>query len=304
MDRIASLEVFVLAAEFGSFSAVADALGISGPMVGKHVRAIERSIGTQLINRTTRRQHLTEAGQIFYERCKVVLAEFQSLKDVTSASAKPSGRLRVSVPVHLGRHCVAPILFRLGQRYPELQLELSFTDRLLDLASERLDLVVRTGALQSRSDHVARTIARQRMIVCCSPQYMHEHGKPEGVAAITLHDAITYGRAGQPSPWLFRRADGTIEQVAPRSRVLLDDLDAIADAAVAGLGLAWLPEWLVAARLKEGKLTGVLDERIAYLYECHAVWLTSPYISAKVRAAVDALVSELPGRVTGTSREL
>lgn len=113
---------------------------------------------------------------------------------------------------------------------------------------------------------------------------------------------FAYGRAGLAAPWIFRRDDGAAEQVAPHCRVLLDDLDAIADAAVAGLGIAWLPEWLIACRLGAGALVALLQERPAHLYPCHAVWLASPHIPIRIRAAIDILAAELPGRVASSGR--
>src|ERR671931_334084 len=152
MDRLTSMAVFVKTVELGSFAAAAAALDLSAPMVGKHVRFLEERLGVRLINRTTRRQNLTEFGRAYYERCRVVLAEAEAADALAADQlSEPRGRLRITMPALLGRRCVAPILFELAQRYPALELDLSFTDRLIDIAEDGYDLAIRTGGLDDRA---------------------------------------------------------------------------------------------------------------------------------------------------------
>lgn len=173
MDRLASMAVFIKAVDLGSFAAAADALDMSGPMVGKHVRSLEERLGVRLITRTTRRQTLTEFGRAYYERCRVVLAEAAAADALaTDQLAEPRGKLRVTMPVHFGRHCVAPVLLRLARKYPALELDLSFNDRFSDLADDEYDLAIRTGEPEDRSGVVSRRVARQRMVVCAAPAYL------------------------------------------------------------------------------------------------------------------------------------
>src|SRR5919198_6107079 len=163
MDRLASMAVFVKAVDLGSFAAAADALNLSGPMVGKHVRFLEERLGVRLINRTTRRQNLTEFGRAYYERCRVLLAEAEAADALAADQlSEPRGKLRVTMPVLFGRRCVAPILLELAKHYPALELDLSLNDRIADLAEDGYDLAVRTGSLEDESGVVARRIARQR----------------------------------------------------------------------------------------------------------------------------------------------
>lgn len=298
MDRLTSMAVFVKAVDLGSFAAAADALGITGPMVGKHVRFLEERLGTRLLNRTTRRQSLTDFGRAYYERCRLILAEAEAADALAADQlAEPRGKLRVTMPVHFGRHCAMPILLELARQYPALELELSFSDRLIDLAEDGYDLAIRTGSLQDRADTIARRVGRQRMIVCASPTYLAQHGEPQWIDDLRQHHAIVYRRSWPVAPWLFPRNDQPPAELQPAGRLMLDDLDAIADAATEGMGIAWLPSWLVRERIDAGALVPLLPNEPAFLYDAYALWLRTPHLARKVRLAVDALAAELPKRM-------
>jgi DNA-binding transcriptional LysR family regulator len=296
MDRLESMEAFVKAVDLGSFAAAAAALDLSGPMVGKHVRFLEERLGMRLINRTTRRQSLTDFGRAYYERCRMVLAEAQAADALaTDQLSEPRGKLRVTMPAHFGRHCVTPILLALARRHPTLELDLSLSDRFADLVDDGFDLAIRTGTLDDRAGIIARRVARQRMIVCASPSYIETFGRPLQLEDVASHQAIVYRRVGQAlQPWLFPRDDGSVIEIAPAGRLRFDDLDAIADAAIDGMGLAWLPYWLVRDRIKAGRLVRLLPDLPDYLYDCHALWLHAPHLPLKVRLAVDTLAAGLP----------
>src|SRR4051812_28593828 len=238
MDRLTSMAVFVKAVDVGSFAAAADVLEMSAPMVGKHVRFLEQRLGVRLIHRTTRRQSLTDAGQAYYERCRNVLAEAEAADALASdQSSEPRGRLRVTMPALLGRHCIVPSLLRLAQKYPALELDLSFGDPIADLIDGGYDLAIRTGNLSDQSGLIARRIARQRMMVCGSRAYLKRHGKPGSVDELAQHQAIIYRRSGRVRPWLFPREGQAPLEIWPAGRLRLDDLEAIADAATSGMGL-------------------------------------------------------------------
>lgn len=296
MDRLTSMAVFVKTVDLGSFAAAAAALDLSGPMVGKHVRFLEERLGVRLINRTTRRQSLTDFGRAYYERCRVVLAEAEAADALAADQlSEPRGKLRVTMPVHFGRRCVAPILLELARQHPALELELSLSDPVTDIAEAGYDLAVRTGELEDRAGVIARRVARQRMVVCASPSYLEAHGRPRQVEDLGRHQAIIYSRLGRAArPWLFPREGEPVLEVTPVGRLRLDDLDAIADAAAGGFGLAWLPGWLVRERIQAGALVPLLQDRPGFLYDCHALWLQTPHLPLKVRLAVDALAAGLP----------
>ncbi|TSE13451.1 LysR family transcriptional regulator [Mesorhizobium intechi] len=290
------MAVFVKAVDLGSFAAAAVALDLSGPMVGKHVRSLEERLGVRLINRTTRRQSLTDFGRAYYERCRIVLAEAESADALAADQfSEPRGRLRVTMPAHFGRHCVTPVLLKLARHYPMLELDLSLSDRFADLAEDGFDLAIRTGDLDDKAGIIARRVARQGMVVCASPAYLGLHGEPRRIEDLADHQAIVYRRLGQVvQPWLFAREGQAAQEIIPSGRLRLDDLDAIADAAAEGMGLAWLPWWLVRERIEAGGLVALLPDRPHYLYDCHALWLRTPHLPLKVRLVIDALAAALP----------
>jgi len=258
MDRLTSMAVFVKAVDLGSFAAAADVLEMSAPMVGKHVRFLEERLGVRLIHRTTRRQSLTDAGRAYYERCHNVLAEAEAADALASDQlSEPRGRLRVTVPALLGRHCVVPVLLKLAQKYPALELDLAFGDPIADLIEGGYDLAVRTGDLTDQSGLIARRIARQRMVVCGSRAYL----KGARQAALDRRPRPASGDhlspLGAGSPVAVPRDGQPPLEIWPAGRLRLDDLDAIADAATRGMGLAWLPSWWFANALASRRLVAV-----------------------------------------------
>lgn len=299
MDRLTSMAVFVKAVDLGSFAAAADAFEMSGPMVGKHVRFLEERLGVRLLNRTTRRQSLTEVGQAYYERCRAVLAEAEAADAIVSDElSEPRGRLRVTMPALLGRHCIAPLLMKLARKYPHLELDLSFGDPIANIVEAGFDLAIRTGDLDDQSGLIARRIARQRMVICGARSYLRANGKPKSIDDLVQHQAIIYRRSGRVRPWLFPRKGQPPHEVMPAGKLRLDDLEAIADAAAQGMGIAWLPYWLVRERLRTGALVCLFEGHPEFLYDCHALWPRSARMPPKVRVAVDALAAALPKLMT------
>jgi len=225
-----------------------------------------------------------------------VLAEVEAADALAADQlAEPRGKLRVTMPVHFGRRCVAPVLLQLARQYPALELDLSFSDRAADLAEDGYDLAIRTGDLESKASVIARRVARQRMVVCASSSYLRKHGRPRQIEDLVRYHAITYRRLGRIRPWLFPRDGQPPLEVLLANRLRFDDLDAIADAAAAGMGLAWLPYWLVRERIQAGALVQILPKQPEFLYDVYALWLQTPHLARKVRVAVDALVEALPG---------
>lgn len=299
MDRLTSMAVFVRAVDLGSFAAAADALEMSGPMVGKHVRFLEERLGIRLLNRTTRRQSLTDAGQAYYERCRAVLSEAEAADAVVADElSELRGRLRVTMPALLGRYCIAPLLIKLARKYPQLELDLSFGDPIADVIEAGYDLAIRTGDLEDQSGLIARRIASQRMVVCGARSYLRANGKPKSIDDLAAHHAIIYRRSGRVRPWLFPLGSQPPREIMPAGRLRLDDLEAIADAAAQGMGLAWLPYWLIRERIRAGTLVGLFESEPEFLYDCHALWPRSSRMPPKVRAAVDTLARALPKLMT------
>lgn len=288
--------VFVAAVETGSFAAAAERLHVTRSAVAKTIARIEARLDVRLLHRTTRSLALTEDGQGYYEHCLRALDELRAGEAVLeSGRSEAVGRLRVSVPMLFGKRCVAPVLTRLAAEHPRMELDLSFSDRLVDLIEDGFDLAIRNGEIGNGVGLMTRTVSLQRMTVCASPDYLERHGRPEGLDDLVHHQAITYGRAGRIRTWQFPMDDGAPLEVTPPSRMRFDDLEAIADAAEAGYGLAWLPCWLIRNRVRAGTLVSLLGNVPRQVFRTHALWPDTPHLPLRVRFAIDALAAALPG---------
>jgi DNA-binding transcriptional LysR family regulator len=294
-ERLNGIATFVQAAEAGSFALAAERMRLTRSAVGKSIARLEQRLGVRLFHRTTRRQSLTEDGQAYYERCVRALAELDAAEAALDTGRRqPSGRLRISAPVLFGRHCVAPVLLDLARAHPRLGIEMSFTDRVVDLMEDGFDLAVRIGTLPDSASLTARRLGTQHMAICAAPSYLAERGRPTSIDELAGHAGILYSRSGHDVQWRVRDGDGRIREPRIESRLRFDDLQAIVDAAVIGAGLAWLPCWLLARHLRAGELTLVMDSEQVLATEIHAIWPQTRYLSLKTRAAIDALVAELP----------
>jgi DNA-binding transcriptional LysR family regulator len=255
VDQLSGIAAFVAAAEASSFALAAEKMGLSRSSIGKAIARLEERLGVQLFHRTTRSLRLTDEGAAFYERCAGALADIKDAETSFDAvKRQPVGRVRISVPVLLGRHCIAPILVDLAAAHAKLELDVTFTDRPVDLLADGFDLVVRTGPLRNQDDLKARCLGTQSMLLCAAPAYLRRYGMPTRLEEIESHEMLAYGRGHRIVPWRFGGAHEERRQIEPTGRLRFDDLDAIADAATAAMGVAWLPSWLVAPRLHSGQL--------------------------------------------------
>lgn len=302
-NRLSGVLAFVQAVEAGSFALAAERMGLSRSAIGKSIARLEERLGTRLFQRTTRRQSLTEDGQAFYERCVRALAELEAAEAALDSGRRaPTGRLRVSMSVLFGRHCAAPLLWELAREHPGLEVEISFSDRVVDLIEDGYDLAVRVGPLADHAGLTARRLGVQELVVCASPAYIAKHGSPRTLEELSQHEAIIYGRKGVDKPWCFPDGHGGMRYVSVPSRLRLDDLKTIADAAVQGVGLTWLPCWLIGERLRKKQLTLVLQDVPRYGNEIFAVWPQNRHLPSKVRAAIDVLVQRIPARLSAVHR--
>jgi DNA-binding transcriptional LysR family regulator len=293
-DQLSGLAAFVQAVKAGSFAEAAQRMQLTRSAVGKSIARLEHRVGARLFHRTTRQLNLTEDGQAYYERCVRALAELDAATAALhTGKSEPRGRLRVTAPPLFGRHCVAPVLLELAHEYPELSIEMSFSDRVMDLVDEDFHLAVRVGTLPDSASLAARRLGAQRTAICAAPSYLARWGQPTDLDELQSHRAIAYARAGQVAPWRVRDG-GQTREVRVNSRICFDDLQVIADAAVAGAGLAWLPYWLIGPHVRAGELTVVMDSERVAAPDIHAVWPRERYLPAKIRVAVDALVARIP----------
>ena len=294
LDGLDDIPVFAAVVEAAGFSAAARKLHVTRSAVAKSVARLEERLGAQLLHRTTRRQSLTRDGQTFYEHCQRALAELaMGTAQLESGQRTVRGTLRVSMAVLFGRLCIAPVLTDLAVKYPDLVLDLSFSDRNVDLTEDGFDLAIRNGPVGQGTGLTVRRIARERTFVFASAAYLERHGRPVRVAELSEHPAVVYARSGRVQRWLLPGDEGPVAMM-PSARFRFDDLEAIADAAVAGLGLAWLPTWLIRDRIRSGALVQVLQDVAAHETDVHVVWPETPRLGTRVRVAIDALAAEVP----------
>ncbi|KTS77025.1 hypothetical protein NS274_13440 [Pseudomonas oryzihabitans] len=300
-DAVSGIAAFVQAVQSGNFSVAAQRLHLSRSAVGKAVARLEEQLGVPLFQRTTRSQRLTAEGELFYQRCLRILAELEGAEDeLARGRQSPRGRLRLSMPVVLGRRCLAPILLELAERWPDLQFELSFNDRKVDLLEEGIDLAIRSGSLDDTPGLRARPLGEHLMVVCAAPAWLARHGTPRTLDDLARQPALLYGRGVREAGWLFQDAQGSFREISPPARLLLDDLDAMLLAACRGLGVTRLPSWLVDTAVRNGELVALTFAERAQPIMIQAVWPDTRHLAFRVRLVLDELVERLPPLLTGT----
>ena len=294
-DILDGVTTFVRVVETGSFALAAERMDLTRSAVGKVIVRLEKRLGVRLLNRTTRSQSLTEAGQAYYDRCVRALAELEAAEaDLDSGRREPKGRLRVSVPQAFGHHCVAPVLLGLARRHPQLKIDISVADRFVDVVEEGFDLVVRIGPLVDSVSLAARRLGVQYASIGAAPAYLARCGTPGRVAEFHGHTIIAYSRNGVIEQWNVLDVDGQIRRADVVPQLSFDDMQGIVDAAIAGFGLAWLPSWLLARFEATGQLRTVMENCFRPSQEINVVWPKSRYLALKTRCAIDALVAEIP----------
>ena len=296
-ELLSGVDVFVAAVEAGGFAAAGERLHLTRSAVAKAIARVEERLKVRLFHRTTRSLGLTEDGQIYYERCIRALEELRAGEAALESGRRVvAGRLRVTAPVLFGRRCVAPVLAALVAQHPNVELELSFNDRPVDLINDGFDLAIRSGDIGDGAGLMTRAISSERLTICGAPAYLAQHGRPERLDDLARHTAIVYARAGRIRNWEFPAGErGAFVEATPPSRLRFDDAGAIADAAEAGHGLANLPNWLIRDRVRSGALIPLLTDAPGREIVTHALWPATPHLPLRVRIAIDALAAALPG---------
>lgn len=261
MEDFQALRAFSRVAELGSFTRAADELGLSRAMVSTHVQRLEKRFGLRLLNRTTRKVALTPAGAEYLGHCRRIFAELTAAEEtLRRAQEQPTGRLRVDVPGSFGRHILLPALPEFLARYPGIDLELRFNERVVDLIAEGVDLAVRAGTVTD-PEVVAHRVSGSRWITCASPAYLARHGRPQTIAELADHVLIGSIPPGgtHPRPWLFAGRDAPPEL---RFRMTVNEAEAVMLAAARGVGITQTMDLLAARELVDGNLVTVLTDHI------------------------------------------
>ena len=296
MDRFDAMQAFARVVEAGSFTRAADTLHMSRATVTQLVQQLEARLRVKLLNRTTRRVHLTADGAAYYERVVRLLADIDDAEtSLSSAARAPRGRLRVDVPSPFARMLLVPALPDFHSRYPEIQLDLGVSDRRVDLLGENVDCVVRGGTITDQS-LVARHVGDLRLGVHASPAYLERMGRPAHPRELedTRHRIVGYlwARTGKPLPYAMQRGDERLE-VQGRYVVALDDGNAYLAAGLAGLGVLWLPDYMSRSHVAAGELVPLFEDWTLETMPMSIAFPPSRHVSAKLRVFIDWIVELL-----------
>ncbi|ALG73942.1 hypothetical protein VY88_19760 [Azospirillum thiophilum] len=298
MDRLDDLTVLVEVVDGGSLSAAAERLGLSASAISRRIAQMENRLGTRLLARTTRRVALTDAGATFCLRARAILAALDEAEQaLTEMNEEPRGTLRITLPVMFGQMLVAPLLPSYLKRYPGVTLEASLSDRNVRLVDEGFDLAVRIGRLAD-SSLIARRLRSMRRRVVASPGYLERHGTPQVPADLARHDCLTLMTGSGRPEWEFL-VDGVRETLRPNGSFQADNLWMLRHAAVGGLGLVRLGDFIVEDDIKAGRLVPVLTAQELTDEAIHAVYPATRHVSPKVRSFIEHLLAGLAGLADG-----
>ncbi len=296
MDRLANMEAFVRVAETKSFSEAARRLRSSKSLISRQVAALEAELGVRLFHRTTRSLSLTEEGRGYHEQVARILTEIEEANlSVSKSQEAPRGRLRVSAPMSFGILHIGPAIRDFLVQYPEVELNLSLNDRYVDVVDEGFDLAIRVGRL-SDSSLISRKLGQYRMMLCASPAYLQDHPAPADPDDVKQHACICYSSNSLVPEWTFVRPDGKPWPVQIGGPLHSNNGDVLRAAALQGLGLVYLPSFIVGPDVQASSLVSLLPEFVPTDTAIHAVYPHSRHLSPKVRALIDFLAGRFGAR--------
>ncbi|WP_299817931.1 LysR family transcriptional regulator [uncultured Jannaschia sp.] len=300
MDRLSEMEAFAMVVDQGGFTDAARKLGISKSAVSKHVSSLETRLGARLLNRTTRRVSPTEIGLAYYDRARRVLndaGEADAL--VTSMQSAPSGTLRVSVATDFGVNHISPILGTFLNEYPDITVNIVLNNRHVELISEGFDLAVRIGELEDSTLRVRKLAETEKQMIV-SPAYLEKYGRPTRIDDLNEHKLLHYSNQANGSVWKLTAPSGETRHVRSAGWLTVNDGQSLLNAALGGLGIAFLPDFLYADALREGRLVPAIETLAPETLGIYAVYPPGRYTQPKVRAFIDFLVESFrdkgPGR--------
>jgi DNA-binding transcriptional LysR family regulator len=293
--HLEDMRIFVATVDAKSFTAAAIRLQLSKQFVSRRVAALEESLGARLLVRNTRKLAVTDLGYEFYERARRILADVSDAEQAMSAQrAEPRGLLRVSVPMSFGMIHLSPLVAEFLRAHPDVRFDMQLSDRVSDVVGEGFDMAVRIGTLAD-STLVAQKLAELRLVACCSPGYKRRRRAPATPADLERHACLLYGEEGR-SGWEFV-VDGASRMFEVRGPLRANNGEVIRDAAIAGLGIARLPEFIVADALASGKLVEVLEDFSSTSFAVYAVYPQHRQSSVTIRAFTQFLRERLAKRL-------
>lgn len=289
-NRFGDIMAFVTAVKAGSFTAAAAALGITRSAVGKSVARLEARLGARLLNRTTRKLSLTDEGLVVFDRWSQILEDLEEV-DATMAQrrGKPTGTLRLTAPLSFGQRHILPVLNAYIKTWPDIQADVWFTDRFVDLIEEGIDVAVRIGGIKEDSRILSRTIGGQQFITCASPDYLAQKGVPSTPDDLRQHDTLFFLSGQRPMPWRFQM-DDRVEVFDGPGHVNIDSSEALREAALSGFGLIQLPTYITGKDLQRGELVEVLAGYRPPSDPIRLIYPSKRHLSPRTRAFIDLLV--------------
>ncbi|TNF34621.1 MAG: LysR family transcriptional regulator [Gammaproteobacteria bacterium] len=293
MENLSDIAVFVQVVASGSFTSAADRLQLSKSVISKYVTRLEDRLGARLLNRTTRRLSLTEAGRILYERSQRGLEEIEDAEmEVSQLQQTPRGNLRFNVPMSFGILHIAPLLQDFQKDYPEVSIDMNLDDRQIDLVEEGYDMAIRIAELPD-SSLVARRLGPCRHVLCASPAYLQQHGIPRTPEDLQNHRALTYGYSDSPKEWRMLTPDGRYQTVAVNSSLHMNNSLALREAVLHDAGIVLTPTFIVGADIQSGRLQKVLPAYRFQEFSIYAIYPQRRHLSPKVRAFVEFISARI-----------
>ncbi len=294
MSEFSNLQLFARVVEEGSFSAAARFLGVTPSSVSRQVSQLEGEIGARLFHRTTRKQSLTEAGEIYFRHARRIVADLEEARLAVSRLADtPSGSLHLTAEADVAVAFVAPILPDFLDRYPKVQIRLSMSSGAMDLVDSGIDLAIRFGHLDD-SSLIARKIATSRSLICASPAYLAKHSAPMHPSELEAHSCLSYRIDPRRNHWSFESPQGSLN-IPISGRLKANSLVFLRDSALAALGIIMVPTWMIRDELKQGRLVPLLTEFpvTPSSTPINAVFAHNRHLAPKVRAFVDFLAQRM-----------
>lgn len=292
MDRLAAMALFVRVAERGSFAAAAEQLGVARSVVTRQIAALETHLGVKLMARSTRRLTLTTAGAAYLEQCRVILNLVEAAEtDVAAHHLTPRGYLRLGLPLIFGLKRLLPLLLEFAQRYPEISLDMDYTDRRLNLIEEGFDLSVRITDHLEPGD-IARKLGTCRVLAVAAPDYLARHGRPLHPAELKHHECLTYTGDTHNTTWWFQ-VEGRLEPIHVRGRINANNGEALLNAVAAGMGIALQPDFIAESALAVGTVEAILESFGPPELGIYALLPSNRYLPYRVRVLIDFLAVRL-----------
>ena len=293
MDRLQAMHLFVRVAELSSFSAVAQQMGLARSAVTRQIAALEQHLGIKLMVRSTRRLMLTSAGAAYLEKCRVILNLVEAAETgVAEERQTPRGMIRISLPLTYGLMRVAPILLDFARRYPEVQIDMDYTDRRVNLIEEAIDLSVRITSRLGATE-IARRIGSSQLQAVASPAYLAQHGMPRHPSELIHHECLSYTTTAESKQaWSFD-VDGVLTAYPIRARIHSNNGEALNDAVERGLGIALQPDFIIERSLQSGKVVTILTEFPLPELGIYAMLPSNRQVPYRVRVLMDFLADQL-----------